>query len=81
MMKDATEKNRFGDTTMYKSATKLADVVKFYQKEMVAAGWKAGDAEITDEFAQLEFTKGTQTAEIMLTNDKGATQVIINVTQ
>lgn len=82
MMKDATEKNRFGDTTMYKSATKLADVAKFYQKEMAAAGWKAsGEAEITDEFAQLEFTKGDKKAEIMLTNDNGSTQVIINVTQ
>jgi len=82
MMKDATEKNRFGDTTMYKSATKLADVVKFYQKEMIAAGWKAsGEPQISDEFAQLEFTKGDQQAEIMLTADKGATQVIINVTK
>ena len=82
MMKDATEKNRFGDTTMYKSATKLADVVKFYQQQMPAAGWKAsGEPDISDEFAQLEFTKGDQKAEIMLTNDNGATQVIINVTQ
>ncbi len=82
MMKDATEKNRFGDTTMYKSATKLADVVKFYQKEMIATGWEAsGEPQISDEFAQLEFTKGDQQAEIMLTADKGATQVIINVTK
>ena len=80
IMKDATGKNRMGGTTMYTTPSKLADVVKFYQKEMPAAGWKAqGDATITDQFAQLEFVKGDKQAQIMISVDQGKTQVLITV--
>jgi hypothetical protein len=82
VMKDATEQNRIGDMLMYKTPTKLADVVKFYQTQMPAAGWQpAGEPQITDEYAQLEFTKGDQKAQVMLTVEQDTTQVVVNVTK
>jgi len=82
VMKDATEKASMGDTITYKSPSKLADVAAFYQKEMPAAGWRAeGEPQITDEFAQLEFSKGGQTASLMLSVESDKTMVLITVTQ
>ena len=82
VMKDAVEKTSMGDMLAYKSPSKLADVVAFYQKQMPAAGWKAeGEPEITDEFAQLEFSKGGQKASLMLSVESGKTSVLISVTQ
>jgi hypothetical protein len=80
VMADATDKARFGDTTSYTTPSKLADVVKFYQKEMPAAGWKVeGDTMITDELAQLQYVKGDKKAQIMISVDQGKTQVLITV--
>ena len=82
VMKDATEKTSLGDTIMYKTASKMADVAEFYKQQMPAKGWKLeGEPEITDEFATTEFTQGDQTAQVMLSVDEGKTQVVINVTQ
>ena len=82
VMKDATEKTSMGDMITYKSPSKLADVVAFYQKQMPAAGWKTeGEPEITDEFAQLEFSKGGQKASLMLSVESGKTSVLITVTK
>ena len=82
VMKDATEKTSLGDMITYKSPSKLADVVKFYQQQMPAAGWKAeGEPQITDEFAQLEFSKGEQKAQIMLSVESDKTSVLITVTK
>ena len=66
----------------YKTASKIADVVEFYKQQMLAKGWKLeGEPEVTDESATMEFTKGDQTAQVMLSADQGKTQVVINVTQ
>jgi hypothetical protein len=77
-MKDATDKSTFGDMVSYKTPSKLADVVKFYQTQMPAAGWKAqGDAAITDQFAQMQFAKDSKTAQIMISIESGKTSVTI----
>jgi hypothetical protein len=82
VMKDATEKTSMGDMLTYKSPSKLADVVEFYQQQMPAAGWKAeGEPQITDQFAQLEFSKGGQKAQLVLSVESGQTSVLITVTQ
>jgi hypothetical protein len=82
VMKDATDQSRFGDTIMYKTPSKLADVVKFYQTQMPAAGWKAsGTPQITADLGMLEFTKGSQNAQVMITVESGKTNVIVNVGQ
>ncbi len=80
LLADAPEKSTFGDMIIYKTATRLADAVKFYQEKMPSAGWRAeGEPMITDAFAQLSFTKEGQTAQIMLSTDNDKTQIIINV--
>jgi hypothetical protein len=80
VMKDATDKASFGDALTYKSASKLKDVVAFYQKQMPAAGWKLeGEPEVTDEMATLQFAQGDQKAMIILTVDQDQTQVMITV--
>jgi hypothetical protein len=80
MMPDAKEKSTFGDTITYKSASKVADVVAFYKKAMLAAGWKAeGEATITDNFATLTFSQNGKKAQVSVTSEGGQTNVIINV--
>jgi hypothetical protein len=80
VMKDAVEKASFGDTISYKSPSKLADVVEFYKEQMPSAGWKLeGEPEVADEYASLEFTKGGQTAKVVLSTDQDKTQVLITV--
>lgn len=80
VMKDATDKTTFGDTLAYKSPSKLADVAAFYQKEMPAAGWKlTGEPEVSDEMAMMEFAKGDQKANIILSVDDDNVQVMITV--
>ena len=82
VMKDATDKTSVADTIMYKTASKIADVVEFYKQQMPAKGWNLeGEPEITDESATMQFTQGDQTAQVMLSVDQGKTQVVINVTK
>ncbi len=81
MMGDATEKTVLGDTTMYKTASTLNDVVDFYKKQMEAAGWTLeGEPTNVESMAMLNFTQGGKKASVTMTSDSGATQVIINVT-
>lgn len=82
MMPDAKEKSSLGDTIIYKSASKVADVVAFYQKAMPAAGWKAeGEPMITDNFATLSFSQDGKKAQLSITSEGGVTNVIVNVTK
>ena len=82
VMKDATEKTSVGDMIMYKTASKVADVVEFYKQQMPAKGWKLeGEPEVTDESATMQFSKDAQTAQVMVSVDQGKTQVVINVTK
>jgi hypothetical protein len=80
IMKDATDKSSFGDMLTYKTPSKVVDVVKFYQTQMPAAGWKAqGDATITDQFAQMQFAKDGKTAQVMISVESGKTNVTVVV--
>jgi hypothetical protein len=80
MMDDATEKTSFGALTTYKTASKLADVAKFYQDEMAKAGWTAeGDGAISEQFGTLSFTKDGKKASVVLTGDGTSTSVMITV--
>lgn len=80
MMADATGKGNFGGAIFYKTASAPEDVVKFYQKQMPAAGWEAeGEPTSMGSLAQLAFTKDGQTAQIVITAADGQTQVMITV--
>jgi hypothetical protein len=82
ILPDATEKATMGDLTIYKTATKAADAVAFYQKEMAAAGWtQAGEPTSTEGFSSVEFTKDGQKASITITSEGEGSQVMINVTK
>ena len=81
IMPDATNKAVMGDLINYTTPSKSADVIAFYQKEMVKAGWVAADEEptISAGFATLPFTKDGQTATITIISDEKQTTVMINV--
>lgn len=80
ILPDASEKAQFGDMITYKTATSLADAAKFYQEEMVKAGWTvAGEAQISQEFGTLTFGKDGQTAQVMLSPDNDKTTVMITI--
>ncbi len=80
LLADASEKTQFGDMITYKTAASLADAAKFYQEEMVKAGWTAdGEAQITAEFGSLSFTKDGQTAQVMLSPDNDKTTVMVTI--
>ena len=82
ILPDATDKTTMGDLTIYKTASKAADVVAFYQKEMAAAGWRpTGEPTKMEGFATVEFTKDAQKASITITTEGEGSQVMINVTK
>jgi hypothetical protein len=82
ILPDAKDKAAFGDLTTYTSATKMADAVAFYKKEMVAAGWKIdGEPVSTDQMSMLSFKKDAQTAQVTITADQGKTTVMMTITK
>jgi predicted small lipoprotein YifL len=82
IMPDATDKTTMGDLTIYTTASKAADVVAFYQKEMAAAGWKqSAEPTSMEGFATLEFAKDSQKASITITTEGEGSQVMINVSK
>jgi len=82
ILPDATDKTTMADMTIYTTATKLADVMAFYQKEMRAAGWQqSGEPQGMEGFASVEFTKDKQKASITIATEGEGSQVMINVTK
>jgi hypothetical protein len=82
ILPDATDKATMGDLTIYKTASKAADVLAFYQKEMTAAGWRAtGEPTIMEGFATAEFAKDGQKASVTITTEGEGSQVMISVTK
>lgn len=80
ILPDATERTTFGDMTTYKTATKMADAVAFYEAEMPEAGWTAAEGGMSmEEFATLMFTKDAQKATVMISVDEGTVNVMISV--
>lgn len=78
ILPNATDKAQFGDMVSYKTATPLRDVAQFYQNELPGAGWQAeGEAQITDQFGMLGFTKDGQNLQIMLSPEGDKTSVMI----
>ena len=83
IMADASEKSTFGDMITYKTASKIADVAAFYQKEMAAAGWQAqaDQSTITEEMASLSFSKDTNTANLLVSISDNVTNVMLSVSK
>jgi len=80
LMADAQEKAIMGEMITYSSPSAFADVVAFYKAEMPNNGWQpSGEPTETEGLAQLEFTKDTRKAQVMITydTDKKLTSVIV----
>jgi hypothetical protein len=79
-MPDAAEVTSMGGFVSYTTASPSADVVAFYQAEMAAQGWAAGQASTdTPGFATLGFTRDAETASVLITESEGVTTVIVTV--
>jgi hypothetical protein len=82
VMPDASNKTTMGDLTMYQTASKAADVVAFYQKEMAAAGWQqSGEPTSMEGFATVGFSKDGQQASVTITSEGEGSQVMISVSK
>lgn len=80
ILPDATDKAQFGDMISYKTATPLPDVAQFYQDELPGVGWQVeGEAQITDQFGMLGFTKDGESLQIMLSPEDDKTNVVITI--
>jgi len=82
LKKETFSPSMLGDMTIYKTASKPADVLAFYQKELAAAGWKPfGEPTSVEGLATMEFTRDGQRASITITSEGEGSQVLINVSQ
>ncbi len=72
-----TEKAAFGKMQTFKSSDDIATLVTFFEKELPAQGWKAGDKLDNGTNTQLTFTKDDRKLEITLAEDASSTSVII----
>ncbi len=78
VLSDATEKSSVGPVLMYKSATAMADAVKFYKEQMAAAGWTlASENTLGGQLSQLTFKKADRQAQVMISADGAAIRVMI----
>ncbi len=78
VLPDAKEKTSMGPVLMYKSATSMADAVKFYKEQMGAAGWKLTDENaMGGQLTQLAFEKAGTVAQVMISVADSAIQVMI----
>lgn len=82
VMPDAQETTRIGPALTYTVAARPEAVAKFYQEKLGDAGWQlAGEPEISDEFASLNFTREGRTAQITAMFADGKSQVMVAVSQ
>lgn len=78
-MSDAADSIAIAGALSYTTASAPADVQAFYTDQMPAAGWTAGDVTNEGPAIQMTFTKGDQTATVLITGMGGKTQVVIQV--
>jgi hypothetical protein len=80
ILPDAREQASFGDTVTYQSATQQTDVLKFYRGEMKQLGWtEEGEGMVTDQFANLTFSRDGATASLMVSSDDNTTNIVLTV--
>ena len=78
VMADATDKTSLGAMLMYKTAATLDEVAEFYRTEMATAGWKPeGEPTKMEQFVQMNFSKDSRTAQVMITSSDDGTQVVV----
>lgn len=79
MPPNATDKSGFGRMLTFNTPDSPADVAAFYQQELVAQGWIAGDQNAMGDTQLLSFTKEQRKLAITVTReDSGGSTVLIS---
>ncbi len=68
------------DYIIYQTASSIAEVGQFYEREMSKDGWKSVEGNNPAELAEvgyLEYTKGEELADVYASEIEGETQVEI----
>jgi cytoskeletal protein RodZ len=82
MLPNATVDFASAELISYKTASSAEEAAGFYQEEMTKNGWTAEEDTMTFEGgAFLNYTKGSETASIIISSEEDGTSVLINVTQ
>jgi len=82
MLPDAEVDFASGEFISYRTASSVADATDFYQDEMPRIGWIADeDNVIFDENALLHYTKGVESADVIIGSDENGTTVLITISQ
>jgi hypothetical protein len=82
MLPDAEVDFASAELISYRTASSAEDTAGFYQEKMTKNGWTAEDDTMTFEGgAFLNYTKGNETASIIISSEENETSVLINVTQ
>jgi hypothetical protein len=82
MLPDAEVEFGGAELISYRTASSLADAASFYQGEMPRNGWTADEGNtIFDQNALLHYTKGSETADVIIGLDENGTNVLITIGQ
>ena len=78
LMEDATNQASFGGLTSYETAASVEEVVAFYEEEMSALGYEAGDDQfITEDTAILTFVQQSMPEISVTVNRDGETTSVL----
>lgn len=68
---------RMGELISFETTDSAANMATFFQTEMVANGWQAGETSQYGDTYQLTFSKDGRTATVMISTENNKTSVII----
>jgi len=76
---NATEKSSFGTIITFKSSEDPAALAAFYQEQLPANGWTAGEASNLETMQMLEFTKEDRKLSVTITTEEaGGSSVLLS---
>jgi hypothetical protein len=82
MLPDAEVNFASGEFISYRTSSSVADAAGFYQDDMSKFGWTADEGNvILDENALLHYTKGGESADVIIGSEKNGTTVLITISQ
>jgi hypothetical protein len=74
---DATNVTSLGTLLTYSTVTPAADVVAFYQAQLLTLGWVAGETTVVPGLSTLVFTRGEEKATLTISENGGTTTVLV----
>lgn len=80
IMPGATDLNVSESDISYVVKSKLEDVISFYQKEMVAKGWKEQEKpSVIGDFGRMYFASSDQQVSLLLNSSPSLNQVVVRI--